>query len=196
MENLRLNTPVRPAHSQSQKGFSLVEVMIGFMVFSILALSLTATALHTLRSAQLNIMRNTAFATAQGFLEQLKSIPESSIRAALADPEGTPLPTRSVSAAHASGINHIDSPLYLDDPHATAQGSNHRKILLDLREQDDGSFSEVTMDMWFKLEITPLSSSRGYLIEIEFSYESPGIDYVPPQRSSVRIIRSGGSSNS
>lgn len=170
--------------------------MIGFGIFSLLALSLTATALHTLRSAQLNIMRNTAYTTAQGFLEQLKSIPESSLRAAIADPEGTPIPTRSVSALNASGVVHVDSPLYLNDPAATEKGSNYRKILLDMQEGDGGSVNAVHMDMWFDLDITPLGSSRGYLIELNFSYESPGISYVPPQNNSVRIIRSGGASNS
>lgn len=169
--------------------------MIGFVVFTILALGLTSTALHNLRSAQMNIMKNTAYSAAQGFLEQLKSIPESAILEAIADPSGSPLPTRSISADGSGGVTHIDSPLYLTDPAATSDGENHRRILVDLRDDGNGGITEVFMDMWFDVNISKLTTSRGYLIEIEFTYSHPALSYLPRQIDSVRGIRTSGAEN-
>lgn len=178
-------------------GFSLIELMIGMLVFSILALSLTAMALHNLRSSQLNIMKNTAHATAQGFLEQLKSLPESNLLDALAAPTTVPLPTRSISADLVNaGVTQVESPLYLEDPLPTARGENYRRILIDLKEGANGTETEVFMDMWFDVNVTRLTTSRGYLITIEFLYQCPGMAFIPSQEDSVRVVRTSGSSNS
>lgn len=190
--------PVRThpkADRTNKDGFTIIELLIGFMVFTLLALGLTATALFNYRHAHFNIMKNTAYATAQGFLEQIKSIPESSLSAAIADPTGTPVPTRSVSASSGGGITHVDSPLYLSDPSKTSRGENYRKILIDLREESNGTFTDVYMDMWFDLDITRLASANGYAISIEFQYENPALKAITPQTETVRIIRTSGTSN-
>lgn len=172
-----------------------MELLIGFMVFTVLALGLTSAALFNYRHAHFNIMKNTAYATAQGFLEQMKSIPESSITAAMANPSGSPLPTRSVSAIDTGGITHVDSPLYLSDPASTARGENYRRILIDQREESNGTFTDVYMNMWFDVDITRLSSANGYAITIEFQYENPAMRAISPQTETIRVIRTSGTSN-
>lgn len=177
------------------RGVSLIEVMIGMAIFSLLALGIIATAMHSLRTSQLNVMKNTAFTVSQGFLEQIRSIDESHLKAAVEDPYDTPIPTKSVSATSAGGVIHVDSPLYLEDPVATADGQNHRKILVDLTENSAGEMNEVFMDMWFDLDITPMTTANGYLIKIDFKYYRPGLNYLAAQTGSVRIVRGTGSEN-
>jgi hypothetical protein len=169
--------------------------MIGFVVFTILALGLTATVLHSLRSSQLNIMKNTAFSVAQGFAEQVKSLPEGFLLAALADPSGTPLPTRSIAATADGGTVHVDSPLFLDDPDPSPEGENYRRILIDLREDGSGRFSEVYMDMWFDIDVSRMKTSRGFLIEVGFHYRHPALSHLGIQSNTIRVVRTTGAEN-
>lgn len=180
----------------SKEGFSLIEVMTGMAVFAVLALGLMSTVMYSLRSSQLNVMKNTAYATAQGFLEQIKSLPEPVLIEAINDPTGTPLPTKSVSALQTGGILHVNDPIYLDDPSPHANGENHKEILIDIRKTGSGSSDAVVMDMWFDVDITQLTQARGYEIRIDFKYKGRGMDLIPAQTNSVRIIRTSGSSNS
>lgn len=169
--------------------------MIGVLVFTLLGIGLTAMALYNYRSAQINIMKNTAYATAQGFIEQIKSIPETSIKEAIASPSSSPLPTRSVSALNTGGVTHVDSPLYLSDPAATAKGENHRRILIDQREDTNGQIRDIYMDMWFDVNISRLTSASGYKIEITFDYENPSMATYDPLPNTLRMIRTSGTSN-
>lgn len=172
-----------------------MELMIGFIVFSILALGITATAIHNLRSSQQNIMKNTAYSVSQGFAEQIKSIPESDLLASIAEPEVVPLPTRGIAAtAHGSAVD-VDSPLYLKDPNATADGENHRQILIDLREEPSGDISEVYMEMWFDVDVTRLKTSRGFLIQVDFKYKHPALSHLGTLTNTVRMVRTAGAEN-
>jgi hypothetical protein len=159
--------------------------MVGFGIFTILCLSLSVTAIHSLRLAHDNVMQTTAFATAQSFLEQIKVLPESTLRDALENPTTVPLPTRSI----APNANDIDDPMFLEDLNAaTRRGQNHKAIVVDLR--GDASASEVLLDMWFDLEVIPFSEASGFLVTLEFSYEIRGTRYAPRRTDRLSIIRS------
>lgn len=166
-------------------GFSLVEVMVGFAILGITATGLVFTALQGLRSAHQNVMRTTAFATAQSFLEQIKVIPEEDLRAALAAPTKTPLPTRSLRASSAE----VMDPIYLSDPSANSDGENHKSIVVDLKDGSNGQQKEVIMDMWFDVDITRFGQASGYFISMDFTYEIRGIRYVPRHQNSLRLVR-------
>lgn len=168
------------------RGFSLVEVMVGFVLFSMLATGLSMTAIHSLRLAQINVMKSTAYATAQSFMEQIKVVPADAIEASLADPLTVPLPTRSISMEGSSAGTEIDDPLYLVYP-GVQDTTNHKRIVVDLREDAEGTRA-VHLDMWIDVELTHLTAGQGYLVEMDFRYEIPGVG--GPQRSgALRMVR-------
>ena len=167
--------------SQNWRGMSLVEVMIAMVIFAMVALGITKAVLQSTQIAQNNIVRNTAYTAAQGYLEQIKSLPLVTIREALADPEGTPLPTMSVSALE-SGQIEIDDALFLDGPDDSLSGqddgSNFRRILIDLREvEGEEDPREVTMDTWFDIDIEDVENrSYSHSITIRFEARLRGFD--------------------
>lgn len=176
------------------RGFSLVEVMVGFAIFSIIAMGMSLTAILSLKISHLNVMRTTAYASAQAFLEQIKVIEEDDIIAALADPDVVPIPTRTVSSLHGgtddegNATIYHDDTLYLDDPYATAKGENHKQIVIDLKGVGSKT-REVTMDVWYDLDITEFTFSNGYIIELGFTYEINGLRSVPTQQGRLSIMR-------
>ena len=117
---------------RGSSGFTLVEIMVGFAIFSIVAMGLSTSAIFSMRMAHLNVMRTTAFASAQGFLEQIKVIPEEDILAAINDPDKVPLPTRSISVLQMGSAIDIDDPIFLEDPNATTKGQNFKQIVVDI----------------------------------------------------------------
>jgi len=167
--------------SQNWRGMSLVEVMIAMVIFAMVALGITKAVLQSTQIAQNNIVRNTAYTAAQGYLEQIKSLPLVTIREALADPEETPLPTMSVSALE-SGQIEIDDALFLDGPDDSLSGqddgSNFRRILIDLREvEGEEDPREVTMDTWFDIDIEDVENrSYSHSITIRFEARLRGFD--------------------
>lgn len=169
-------------------GFSLVEVMVGFGVFSVVAVGLSVTAIFSLRMSHQNVLRSTAYAAAQGFLEQLKVVPEEAIEDALANPATVPLPTRSISFTGADSVVDEDDPLYLQDVNASSSGSNHKLIVVDLKGDGDDA-TEVSMEMWYDLAITPLTHAKGYLVELDFTYEMSGVRYSPRLHGRLSMVR-------
>lgn len=157
---------------------TLIEVVVAMTIFTMLALSITASVIQSQRISQNNILINTGFTIAQGYLEQIKSIAPSEIEAALLDPEGTPLPTQSISALKETETE-IDDPLFLDGPDRNlggqTDGSNKKEVLLDLKESPDGTQREVTMDAWFDVDIEDMENqSYSYSIEIHFEVRTRG----------------------
>lgn len=158
---------------------SLVEIMIAMVIFLLLALGITKAVVQSQQIAQNNIIRNTAYTIAQGYLEQIKSLASQEVRDAIAAPDGTPLPTMSVSALAESDIE-VSDPIFLDGPDPSlkgrSDGSNHREILVDLQETEDGDPREVTMDAWFDVDITEIENkSYSYAIEIYFEAALRGL---------------------
>jgi type II secretory pathway pseudopilin PulG len=165
-------------------GFSLVEVMVGFVIFGILCMSLTTTAIHSLTVAHQNVMQTTAYATAQSFLEQIKVMPEATLVAALKNPEATTVPTRSI----APNALDVDDPIFLEDPNSAKNGGqNHKSIVVDLRGADQSE--PVYLDMWFDLDIKRFSEASGFIITLNFAYEIRGIHYAPRRLGRLSVVR-------
>jgi len=165
-------------YHQKRAGLSLVELMIAMTVFAMLALSITAAVIQSQQLSQNNIVLNTAYTVAQGYLEQIKTLASVEIDNALADEDGVSLPTKSISAVSGSNIE-VDDPIFLDGPDRSlsgkSDGSNHREVLIDLRENDDGSQREVTMDMWVDVDITPVENqSYSHAITVDFEVQLRG----------------------
>ncbi|MET3872556.1 type II secretory pathway pseudopilin PulG [Puniceicoccus vermicola] len=158
---------------------SLIETMIAMVIFMMLALGLTSAVIQSQQIAQNNIIRNTVFTIAQGYLEQIKSLSLSEIRLSLADPSGTPLPTMSISALQVGNIEKAD-PIYLDGPDrklaGESDGSNFREVLVDLKEDPNtGDLREIVMQAWFDINIDEVENrSHSYSITVNFEAKLRG----------------------
>lgn len=175
------------------RGMSLVEVMIAMVVFLMLAMGITKAVFQSTQIAQNNIVRNTAYTIAQGYLEQIKSLPLKTILAAVADPKETALPTMSISALNTGQIE-ISDAIFLDGPDdsLTGQddGSNFREILIDLREAEGGGDPrKVTMDAWFDVDIEDVANrsySHAIIVRFEVRLRGPGSRRVAGELRGLR----------
>ena len=178
--------------SFSRQGLTLVEIMIAMVVFGFLSLAITSSVIQSHQISQNNILRNTAYTAAQGYLEQIRSMPLPDLLAAMDDPEGSALPTVSLPI-QAQGTQEVADPLYLDGPDKVldgrSNGSNHRRILIDLQERENQDPREVYMDVWFDVEIESLgASSKSHAIEIYFETDLRG-SVARKVTGSVRGVR-------
>ncbi len=166
-------------------GFSLVEIMIAMVIFTMLALGITGTVIQSQRIAQNNILSNTAYTVVQGYLEQLKTISSGEIEAALLAPATVPLRTRSISALGSGNETQVDDFLYLN-------GFNAKEILIDLQEKPNVPPREIVMHLWVDLNIepSPPGTGRYYRITIDFDYEVRGMRR-PPTREALCWVRTG-----
>ncbi|MGF1449314.1 MAG: type II secretion system protein J [Opitutales bacterium] len=189
-----MNNPFRPfprgRRARRRDAFTLMEMMIAMAIFMLLALGLTAGVFQARRLAESNIVRNTAFTVAQGYLEQIKSMSADELQAALANPNGTPVPTMSVSA-QATGVIEIADPLFLTGSDTSPSGraaTNLKTILVDLQPDEAGDAQELLLDVWFDLNVTQVGQ-RTYQTVLDFEYQSPNILAVRELRSgSVRMV--------
>jgi len=159
---------------------SLIEVMIAMVVFMMLAIGITSAVFQSQQIAQNNIIRNTAYTVAQGYLEQIKSVSISELADALDDPDGTPLPTMSVSALNINSIEILD-PIFLDGPEPAlsgqTDGSNFREILIDLKEDPKtGDIREIVMNAWYDIDVAAIENrSNSFSIIVRFEAELRGL---------------------
>lgn len=187
---LRLNTMKTDPRTGSQAAFTLVEVMLGMTILVMLSLGLTAAVLFSVKSATYNVMKNTAYTTAQGYLEQIKSLPAPALAAAVSNPSSIPLPTKSISSLQVSGpVVETTDPLYLIDTSAGGGHPNHKQILVDMRKEN-GVDKKIVMDMWFQVGVTPINAGRGYFIEMTFWFDYPAIRFLKPKPGVLGIVRS------
>lgn len=178
----------RRPRTASRSGFSLLESVIAMTVFTIVALGITGLVIQSRKVAENNILRNTAFTVAQGYLEQIRSISIRDIEDAIADPQNIPLPTKSVSATAVSSIEQ-DDDLFIDGPDPAivggTTGSNYKQILIDLTPIYDPptsrhpnniiGYKEVHMEAWFDLSIQQFAGQTNtYEISIAFEYQPRG----------------------
>jgi len=197
------------------RGFTLMELMIGMFVFTLLALGVTAGVLQSRRLAQLNVLRNTAWTVAQGYMEQIMSINPADIEAA-SEPWVTnrpPLPTEAVNAllTNTTAIE-VSDPLYTS-PRATAPTGtnmtartdvpgdmwNVRQIMVDLNTNSSGVSTPVTMNMWLDVNISrawtqlngvwQVPTTPYMLIKIDFQFQSNGYLAVGKLGGTLRMAR-------
>lgn len=174
------------------RGMTLVEVVVALTIFMLVAFGLAAAATQSQRLAHRNVLRNTLWTVAQGYIEQIKSISLVEIEAALADPDTQPIPTRSISALEREGDLELLDVLFLDGPDPPVRGgnsgSNHKQLLIDLRESEEG-VREILMDAWFDLDIRFLGSDElTYEVLLRFEGE---LQRVPGTRTRgvLRTVR-------
>lgn len=174
---------------RGRSGFTLLEGMIALTLFMIMVVALSSMTIGSQRMAYQNVIQTAAHTVAQGYLEQIKSLPPTAIQTAVID--GTvPLETRSISAL-AEDITDVETDDWLypntNDRTTLANGLevvNSKEVLIDI----DLSGEEprpLTMTMWIDVEIHPVQVSLGtaYLIDLEFAYEDRYLRRTPTTRT-------------
>lgn len=152
-------------NATKQSGYSLIEVIVGVGVFSILAAGIAASTSFISRTASSNIYSNTAYTVAQGYAEQIKSIQYSTIESALNNPGSNNIPTVSLSKGSGT-VSQLSDPL-------TFGARIKKEIIVDIEELDDGTERDRVMNMWFTVTGNNLSTSADALdaIEITIAFE-------------------------
>ena len=182
---MRFNPPPTPRSD----GYTLVEVMMAVFVFSLVALGITATVIQSQRIAVSNILRSTAHNTAQGYLEQIKTLSSSEINESLDDPVNVPLPTIRLDPMAVNtnpGDIEVADPLYLDQ-------SNAKAITLNIDKNDGNKLNTMQMS------ITPMIENLNdpsygadavpaYEVTLDFDYEVRHLRGTSRQTGSLRMI--------
>lgn len=171
--------------SKSIAAFSLVEVMIGITIFSIVAAGVASATLLTSKIAYSNIYRNTAFTVAQGYGEQIKSIRYALLEEALEDSANHVIPTKSLSLGSGSTLQ-LDDPLIFNTRVL-------KNIVVDVSTDENGVSKERIMRMW----ITPrgrdlLDASDGLKaleITLDFEWEVIGQGIVRVHEDAIKIVK-------
>ncbi len=172
----------------SRGGFSLLEGIIALTIFMIMVVALSSMTISSQRMAYQNVIQTAAYTVAQGYLEQIKSLPPSAIQSAVID-GAIPLQTRSVSAL-AESISDIETDDWIY-PNATdwttlSEGLevvNRKEVLIDIDLSGEDP-RPITMTMWIDVEIHPVPVSLGtaYLIDLEFAFEDRYVRRDPTTR--------------
>lgn len=166
-------------------GFTLVEVVVGLLVFAILATSSSVAFVQTQKLAHANIMHNTARTVLQGYIEQIKGVQYYKLVECLNDPTTIPLPTKSISSLTEGEEIQISDTLYLNS-------ENHKNVLLDIIDDGEGNLEAHTMDLYVTPTATNILNSAGIeVIEfiLNFEYESLFKGINTRHSGAVRFIK-------
>jgi len=166
-------------------GFTLVEVVVGMVVFAILATSSSVAFVQTQKLAHANIMHNTARTVLQGYVEQIKGVQYYKLLEAMADPSTVPLPTKSISSLATGSDIQISDTLFLNS-------ENHKEVLIDLIDRGGGTYEEHTMDLYVTPSVNNIASTAGIdglEFTLNFRYDSLFKGINASHAGSVRFIK-------
>lgn len=169
---------------RSSRGFTLVEVAIGMAVFIVLLVSGSMAIVQTQKLAHANVMHNTARTIVEGYMEQMKGISYNKFSESMADPVKVPIQTKGISSLK-TGVIQYDDPLFLNV-------ENKKEVMLDIKEESDGTFTPITMDVFITPELTDLFPSEGlqvYEVTLTFRYESLFKGVTSGYKKSIRFIK-------
>jgi prepilin-type N-terminal cleavage/methylation domain-containing protein len=170
---------------RNANGFTLVEVIVGLLVFAILATSASVAFLQTQKLAHSNVMHNTARTVLQGYVEQIKGVQYHKLLEVIGDPVTHPIPTKSISSLTEGEEIQIDDPLLLNV-------ENHKNILLDIIDKGNGEIESHTMDLYVTPTATNIINSAGIEVlefTFDYRYESLFKGMGTTHDGSVRFIK-------
>lgn len=168
-----------------RKGFTLVEVIVGLLVFAILATSASVAFVQTQKLAHSNVMHNTARTVLQGYVEQIKGVQYAKLLEIMDDPVTHSLPTKSISSVTEGDEIQIDDALFLNV-------ENYKKVLLDIVEKDSGELETHTMDLYVTPRATNLLNTAGIEVlefTLDYRFESIFKGINADHTGSVRFIK-------
>jgi prepilin-type N-terminal cleavage/methylation domain-containing protein len=146
-----------------KNGFSLVESIVSLGVFSVLAVSIIAVVLQLRRIAENNVYENTALTMAQGYIEQIRSLPYNELLSAA---NSDTIQLRLLSA-NGGGI-------LLTDGAGNELNNNEWTRETVFLDRDASGRETQPMDFRFRVSLTdlqPLLTLRSNGIEVTLTYE-------------------------
>lgn len=141
----------------STEGFTLLEVVMASLIFTMVALGISGNLMLNRRIAETTIRESTAYTAASGYIEQVKSIAYEQILMSVRNP-AIPLPT-VLSKGH-------------PDPLEIGKWVE-KQVVIDI---DSATSVEKTMPLWVRLDIEDLESPENGTIlglTLQFSWEDP-----------------------
>lgn len=167
------------------EGFTLVEVIVGMVVFAMLATTSSVAFVQTQKLAHANIMHNTARTVLQGYVEQLKGVQYFKLLESINDPTTIPLPTKSISSIATGTDIQISDTLFINQ-------ENYKKVLIDLIERGNGVFDEHTMDLYITPTVANINSTAGIEVlefNLNYRYESLFKGINASHSGTIRFIK-------
>ena len=167
------------------KGFTLVEVVIGTAVFLVLLVSGSVAIVQTQKLAHSNVMHNTVRTVVEGYMEQMKGISYVKFTESMADTVNVPIETKGISSLITGAAIEYDDPLYIGV-------ENKKEVMLDMREESDGTLTPITMDVYITPTLTDLFPSEAiqvYEITLSFRYGSLFRGVQTDYTNSIRFIK-------
>jgi len=159
--------------------------MMAMGIFALAAVGITATVVQTQKISKINLVRNTAYTVAEGYLEQMKNITAEELLASLEDPENTPLPLKSITAIDGEKTE-ADDPLYLEQ-------KNKRQVLADIVTNAKGGTQYMYVTVYVSPSLKDLRQEKIGLpaieLQLDFTYSAPDLDNLPGLKGTVRTLK-------
>lgn len=175
-----------PHSHRSTSGMTLVEVCIGLFIFTLVAAGVLSSLVQTRRMSIAAIYESNALITAEGYIEQMRSIPYETLIKCRKDSAAI----ENIPTVTATGI--ADS---LTPSSSAAATINGRKI--DIFGRYTGSSipsgAPDVMDMRIAVTITRLTTvadDQRMLIKMDYSWTTPGVlSHSYNRASSLSLVR-------
>lgn len=148
-----------------QRGFTLVEMMVGLTLLGVFMTGIFGSVRLSNVLAETNIYQLSANVAAQGYLEQIKSLPYEDVLLASQDPQNFHLDMISPEYESSSTVNIIDDPISL----STSSMPIEKEVLIDLR--NNGTHVKMPVKLWVTVEDKNTGSSPINALEIKIKYD-------------------------
>ncbi len=167
---------------------TLVEVMIGLGIFSIVAASTIAAMMQSRRLTEASLRQNTAQVTAHGYLEQLKGLPFNQLTTS-----DVPEPTvPKVKVRFGNGDDADDELILSRLPRSKAtEVPNVRLLDVNNTPNDPSDDSRVTFAVYVeRVNESVNSSGPARLISISYTWLEPTVSGWRQRSDIISCIRS------
>ena len=173
------------ASFKSNKGFTLVEVVVGLFIFVMLLAAGSSAIVQTQKLAHSNVMHNTARTVMEGYMEQMKGLPFADYKEVLANPVKNAFQTKGIDSLKTAKVIQYDDPLYL-------KTENKKSVLLDINEDEGGNLTPHTMDIYITPTMTDISATEGlqvFEVTLSYKYDSIYDGSVKSYSGNIRFIK-------
>jgi prepilin-type N-terminal cleavage/methylation domain-containing protein len=150
-----------------RRGFTLVEMMVGLTLLGVFMTGIFSSVRLSTLIAESAIYQSTALTVAQGYLEQIKSLPYEDVLRTAQYPDEYPLATISPKYdASSLAVTVFDEPLTADPD----QSPITRNITIDARNNDPAQIIVMPMKFWITIEDKNVGTDPVNALEIKIRY--------------------------
>jgi len=161
--------------NRQTRGLTLIEIMVSMGVFTIVSMGILAVVLQIRRMAENNVYENTALTMAQGYLEQVRSLPYGQLLAAANFVGTPPTPDLGVGRLNLLSANGGGATFLLNESNQllrSTQWTNERVFL----DRDAAGRNLQPMDFRFRVSLLNIDNPalvaiRPQGIEIILDYQ-------------------------